>query len=51
LRDRRLVADKLLDAIAASRDAPAAPYYGEIVWVCMMLEQWLRVHAPAFRLR
>ncbi|MBX3601546.1 MAG: asparagine synthase [Rubrivivax sp.] len=26
---------------------PAHPgYYGEMVWILMMLEQWLRVHAP-----
>ncbi len=29
---------------------PAYPgYYGEMVWVLMMLEQWLRSHAPAYR--
>jgi asparagine synthase (glutamine-hydrolysing) len=29
---------------------PAHPgYYGEMVWILMMLEQWLRRHAPAFR--
>ena len=25
-------------------------YYGEVVWILMMLEQWLRVHAPSARL-
>ena len=30
---------------------PAHPgYYGEMVWILMMLEQWLRRHAPAFRI-
>ena len=24
-------------------------YYGEMIWVLMMLEQWLRQHAPEFR--
>ena len=29
---------------------PAHPgYYGEMVWILMMLEQWLRGHAPAWR--
>jgi len=29
---------------------PAHPgYHGEIVWVLMMLEQWLRAHAPDYR--
>jgi asparagine synthase (glutamine-hydrolysing) len=25
-------------------------YYGEMVWILMMLEQWLRRHAPDYRL-
>ena len=29
---------------------PAYPgYYGEMVWVLMMLEQWLQSHAPTYR--
>ena len=29
---------------------PAHPgYYGEMVWILMMLEQWLRAHAPDWR--
>jgi asparagine synthase (glutamine-hydrolysing) len=24
-------------------------YYGEMIWIAMMLEQWLRVHAPRWR--
>ena len=29
---------------------PAHPgYYGEMVWILMMLEQWLQAHQPAFR--
>ena len=31
---------------------PAYPgYYGEMVWVLMMLEQWLQKHAPTYRLQ
>jgi len=31
---------------------PAHPgYYGEMVWILMMLEQWMRAHAPDFKLR
>jgi asparagine synthase (glutamine-hydrolysing) len=31
---------------------PAHPgYYGELVWLLTMLEQWLRGHAPGFSLR
>jgi asparagine synthase (glutamine-hydrolysing) len=30
---------------------PAYPgYYGEMVWILMMLEQWLQAHAPQWRL-
>ncbi len=30
---------------------PSHPgYYGEMVWILMMLEQWLRAHAPDYRL-
>lgn len=30
---------------------PAHPgYYGEMVWILMMLEQWLRKHAPSYSL-
>lgn len=30
---------------------PAHPgYYGEMVWILMMLEHWLRAHQPRFRL-
>ena len=25
-------------------------YFGEMVWILMMLEQWLRAKAPAYRL-
>ena len=29
---------------------PAHPgYYGELVWILMMLEQWMQRHAPAFK--
>ena len=26
-------------------------YYGEMVWILIMLEHWLRAHAPAFQVR
>ena len=30
---------------------PSHPgYYGEMVWILMMLEQWFRAHAPDYRL-
>jgi asparagine synthase (glutamine-hydrolysing) len=31
---------------------PAHPaYYGEMVWILMMLEQWLQAHQPMYRVR
>ena len=31
---------------------PAYPgYYGEMVWILMMLEQWLEQHKPNYRLQ
>jgi asparagine synthase (glutamine-hydrolysing) len=60
---RRLAADSL-DALATrgivrpefirsllDELLPSAPgYYGEMVWILMMLEQWLQRHAPRFKL-
>lgn len=37
---------KLLEELTATH----AGYYGEMVWVLMMLEQWLRQHRPNYRL-
>ena len=35
-----------------AQNLPAHPgYYGEMVWILMMLEQWLRAHAPDARFR
>jgi asparagine synthase (glutamine-hydrolysing) len=35
-----------------STHLPAHPgYYGEMVWILMMLEQWLQSHAPGYRLQ
>ena len=34
------------------RYVPEHPgYYGEMVWILMILEQWLQRHAPAFKVR
>ncbi len=35
-----------------STHLPSHPhYYGTMVWILMMAEQWMRVHAPAYKLR
>jgi len=44
---RRDFTDTLVD-----RHLPEHPgYYGEMVWILMMLEQWFRHHAPNYRLQ
>jgi asparagine synthase (glutamine-hydrolysing) len=50
LRDRGVFEPAVLDAVHRP-SAPDASYYGELVWIGMMLEHWLQAHAPAFRLR
>lgn len=49
LRDRGVIAARLVDAIADSGRSEAPAYYGELVWVMMMLEQWLQAHAASYR--
>lgn len=48
---RGVVQPSFIDALF-ERHLPAHPgYYGEMVWILMMLEQWLRHHAPDWRMR
>ena len=49
LVDRGLVHGAFLDEIMGPRLAEHAGFYGEAVWILMVLEQWLRVHAPEYR--
>jgi asparagine synthase (glutamine-hydrolysing) len=46
LRRRRIIHGRLIDALPA-QVAEHPGYYGPMVWILMMLEQWFRVHAPA----
>jgi asparagine synthase (glutamine-hydrolysing) len=49
LVERRLVQHRFVDDLLC-RLLPEHPgYYGEMVWILMMLEQWLRARAPAWR--
>ena len=43
---RRAFVDDLLDRRLAEHPG----YYGEMVWILMILEQWLRAKAPSFRI-
>lgn len=48
--DRGLIRQAFVDELLGSRVREVPGYYGGMVWVLMMLEQWLRQRAPAFRL-
>lgn len=47
---RGLVRADFVDSLLTQRLKEHAGYYGEMVWILMMLEQWLRRHAPDYRL-
>ena len=46
--ERGVVRKALLAEVLGNRVKEHAGYYGELVWVVMMLEFWLRCHAPGF---
>ncbi|MBA3033150.1 MAG: asparagine synthase C-terminal domain-containing protein [Gammaproteobacteria bacterium] len=49
LADRGIIRREFIDTLLKEH-LPAHPgFYGELVWVMTMLEQWLRVHAPGFK--
>ncbi len=45
LKRRGIVSPTFIDRLRADLLADHATYYGELVWVLMMLEQWLHAHA------
>jgi len=47
---RGIVRAEFVDSLLTRRLKEHAGYYGEMVWILMMLEQWLRRHAPDYRL-
>jgi len=49
LADRRVVRRSFIDTLLDQRLAEHPGYYGEMVWILMVLEQWLRAKAPAYR--
>ncbi len=50
LAARGIVRPEFLNVLLKTH-LPAHPgYYGEMVWILMMLEQWLRSHTPGYRL-
>lgn len=48
LVERGIINRALVDDLFSSRLAQHAGYYGEMVWILMLLEQWLRRRAPGF---
>ena len=48
LSGRNLVRSEFINALLNERLAEHPGYYGEMVWILMMLEQWLQVHSPGY---
>jgi len=44
LKKRRIVRPKFIDELTSTHVESHADYYGTMVWVLMMLEQWLKQH-------
>jgi len=49
LADRRVVHAGFAKTLMDERLAEHPGYYGEMVWILTVMEQWLRRHAPDFR--
>ncbi|MDH3314165.1 MAG: asparagine synthase C-terminal domain-containing protein [Betaproteobacteria bacterium] len=47
LKERGIVRPEFIDELTSTHVASHAGYYGTMVWVLMMLEQWLRRHGAA----
>jgi asparagine synthase (glutamine-hydrolysing) len=50
LAARGVVRQEFVESLLTQRLKEHAGYYGEMVWILMMLEQWLRTHAAQWRL-
>jgi asparagine synthase (glutamine-hydrolysing) len=48
LGERRLIQASLVDDLFSRRLEEHPGYYGEMVWILIMLEQWLEFHAPTW---
>ncbi len=49
LAERGVVRQDFVQTLLTQRLPEHPGYFGEMVWILMMLEQWLRQHKPAFR--
>lgn len=50
LGQRGFIRQDFIDTLLTQRLPEHPGYYGEMVWILMMLEQWLQQHAPGYRL-
>jgi asparagine synthase (glutamine-hydrolysing) len=50
LSQRGIVRADFIETLVKQRLPEHPGYYGEMVWILMMLEQWLQAKAPAFKL-
>lgn len=50
LADRGIVRRSFVENLLSDRLSEHAGYYGEMIWILMMLEQWLAAKAPNYRL-
>jgi len=48
LARRGVVREAFVTSLFSTRLAEHAGYYGEMIWILMMLEQWLQAKAPGF---
>lgn len=47
---RGIVREEFIEVLLRSKLEEHPRYYGEMVWILMMLEQWLRRHRPGYKL-
>jgi len=50
LAERGLVRSDFVKTLLGQKLPEHPGYFGEMVWILMMLEQWLRARAPNYRL-
>lgn len=51
LAERGVLQRSFVDDLVGKRLREHPGYFGEMIWISMMLEQWLRAHAPTYSVR
>jgi len=51
LSGRGVVKPEFIQTLLSQRLSEHPGYYGEMVWILMMLEQWMAAKAPNFRMQ